>query len=185
MANHKSALKRIRQTAKRREHNRYYAKTMRNAVRRFRELDNKKEAEEKLKEQAEYLKEANVLLEERQGALEIAAVGQPERGLERAFLGLDLERGAGRVRHDLGVLRLGRLVVVTQPWKKVRGNHAPCPRNHRKTDQHLHGLQPRQQRDKARLGDGGGEHQVADRQKRQDAGDDPERPVELHRQDGM
>jgi small subunit ribosomal protein S20 len=50
MANHKSALKRIRQTAKRREHNRYYAKTMRNAVRRFRELDNKKEAEEKLPE---------------------------------------------------------------------------------------------------------------------------------------
>jgi len=50
MANHKSALKRIRQTAKRREHNRYYAKTMRNAVRRFRELGNKKEAEEKLPE---------------------------------------------------------------------------------------------------------------------------------------
>ena len=48
MANHKSALKRIRQTAKRREHNRYYSKTMRNAVRKFRAMDNKKEAEEKL-----------------------------------------------------------------------------------------------------------------------------------------
>lgn len=50
MANHKSALKRIRQTAKRRAHNRYYGKTMRNAVRKFRALDNKKEAEEKLPE---------------------------------------------------------------------------------------------------------------------------------------
>ena len=48
MANHKSALKRIRQTEKRRVHNRYYGKTMRNAVRKFRALDDKKEAEEKL-----------------------------------------------------------------------------------------------------------------------------------------
>ena len=36
MANHKSSLKRIRQTEKRRLHNRYYAKTMRNAVRKLR-----------------------------------------------------------------------------------------------------------------------------------------------------
>lgn len=36
MANHKSAVKRIRQTASRRLHNRYYAKTMRNAVRKLR-----------------------------------------------------------------------------------------------------------------------------------------------------
>ena len=48
MANHKSALKRIRQTEKRRVHNRYYGKTMRNAVRKFRALDDKKEAEAKL-----------------------------------------------------------------------------------------------------------------------------------------
>ena len=48
MANHKSALKRIRQTEKRRVHNRYYSKTMRNAVRQFRAMDNKQEAEEKL-----------------------------------------------------------------------------------------------------------------------------------------
>ncbi len=48
MANHKSAIKRIRQTEKRRVHNRYYGKTMRNAVRKFRALDNKKEAEEQL-----------------------------------------------------------------------------------------------------------------------------------------
>jgi len=48
MANHKSALKRIRQTEKRRDHNRYYGKSMRNAVRKFRTLEDKKEAEEKL-----------------------------------------------------------------------------------------------------------------------------------------
>ena len=33
MANHKSSLKRIRQTATRKAHNHYYAKTTRNAVR--------------------------------------------------------------------------------------------------------------------------------------------------------
>lgn len=48
MANHKSALKRIRQTEKKRVHNRYYGKTMRNAVRKFRDMGDKKEAEEKL-----------------------------------------------------------------------------------------------------------------------------------------
>lgn len=36
MANHKSSLKRIRQTEARRAHNRYYAKTARNAVRDLR-----------------------------------------------------------------------------------------------------------------------------------------------------
>ena len=45
MANHKSALKRIRQTKKRNEHNRYYAKTMRNAVRKLRAMTDKEEAE--------------------------------------------------------------------------------------------------------------------------------------------
>ena len=38
MANHKSSLKRIRQTKTRNEHNRYYAKTMRNAVRKLRAM---------------------------------------------------------------------------------------------------------------------------------------------------
>jgi len=50
MANHKSALKRIRQSAKRRERNRYYAKTMRNSVREFRELTDAKEAEKRIPE---------------------------------------------------------------------------------------------------------------------------------------
>ncbi len=41
MANHKSSLKRIRQEEKRRLHNRYYAKTMRNAVRKLRSTTEK------------------------------------------------------------------------------------------------------------------------------------------------
>ena len=41
MANHKSSLKRIRQEEKRRLHNRYYAKTMRNAVRKLRATTDK------------------------------------------------------------------------------------------------------------------------------------------------
>ena len=44
MANHKSSLKRIRQTETRRLRNRYYAKTARNAVRRLREMTDKTEA---------------------------------------------------------------------------------------------------------------------------------------------
>ncbi len=48
MANHKSCMKRLRQTKARTEHNRYYAKTMRNAVRRLRALTDKAEAEKQL-----------------------------------------------------------------------------------------------------------------------------------------
>jgi small subunit ribosomal protein S20 len=46
MANHKSALKRIRQTAKRAAHNRYYHKTTRNAVRKLRGTTDAGEAAE-------------------------------------------------------------------------------------------------------------------------------------------
>lgn len=49
MANHKSALKRIRQSEKRRLYNRYYSKTMRHALRDFRALDDKAQAQESLK----------------------------------------------------------------------------------------------------------------------------------------
>ncbi len=48
MANHKSAKKRIRSSAKKYEHNRYYAKTMRNALRDFRAITSKEEAAEKM-----------------------------------------------------------------------------------------------------------------------------------------
>ena len=44
MANHKSAIKRIRQDNKKALHNKYYAKTMRNAVRKLRALTDKEEA---------------------------------------------------------------------------------------------------------------------------------------------
>ena len=44
MANHKSSIKRIRQEEKRRLHNRYYGKTMRNAVRKLRATTEKAEA---------------------------------------------------------------------------------------------------------------------------------------------
>ncbi len=48
MANHKSAIKRIRQTEKRRLHNRYYSKTMRNAIKKLRLETEKTAAEEQL-----------------------------------------------------------------------------------------------------------------------------------------
>ncbi|GHT61001.1 30S ribosomal protein S20 [Bacteroidia bacterium] len=46
MANHKSSVKRIRQTLARRLRNRYYAKTARNAVRKLRATSEKNEASE-------------------------------------------------------------------------------------------------------------------------------------------
>ena len=49
MANHKSSIKRIRQTKTRNQRNRYYAKTMRNAVRNLRKMENKEEAAEAYK----------------------------------------------------------------------------------------------------------------------------------------
>ena len=45
MAHHKSALKRIRQSEKRRVHNKYYAKTTRNAIKTLRGTSDKAEAE--------------------------------------------------------------------------------------------------------------------------------------------
>lgn len=44
MANHKSALKRIRSNEAKRLRNRYYAKTTRNAVKKIRTIADKKEA---------------------------------------------------------------------------------------------------------------------------------------------
>jgi small subunit ribosomal protein S20 len=45
MANHKSSIKRIRQTESRRLRNRYYEKTARNAVRRIRKMTDRAEAQ--------------------------------------------------------------------------------------------------------------------------------------------
>ncbi|MDO4692135.1 MAG: 30S ribosomal protein S20 [Porphyromonadaceae bacterium] len=55
MANHKSSIKRIRQTNARRLHNRYYAKTARNAVRKFRALTDRAQATEMLPKLASML----------------------------------------------------------------------------------------------------------------------------------
>ncbi|MEA4974840.1 MAG: 30S ribosomal protein S20 [Paludibacter sp.] len=48
MANHQSSIKRIRQIQKRKLHNRYYAKTARNAVRKLRATTEKSVATEML-----------------------------------------------------------------------------------------------------------------------------------------
>ena len=64
MANHKSAIKRIRQTATRTLHNKYYAKTMRNAVRKLRALTNKDEALEmypKVQKMLDKLAKTNII----------------------------------------------------------------------------------------------------------------------------
>ena len=45
MANHKSSIKRIRQTNAKRLHNRYYAKTTRNALKVLRNTEDKNEAQ--------------------------------------------------------------------------------------------------------------------------------------------
>ncbi|MCB0769791.1 MAG: 30S ribosomal protein S20 [Flavobacteriales bacterium] len=50
MANHKSSLKRVRQTETRNERNRYQSKTARNAVRKLRGMESKAEAEKLLPE---------------------------------------------------------------------------------------------------------------------------------------
>lgn len=55
MANHKSSIKRIRQASVRKLHNRYYAKTARNAVRDFRALTSKEEALSRLPKMASIL----------------------------------------------------------------------------------------------------------------------------------
>ena len=48
MANHKSAIKRIRQTETRTARNKYYAKTMRNAIKTLRSTEKKSDAEKLL-----------------------------------------------------------------------------------------------------------------------------------------
>ena len=50
MANHAATKKDVRQSTKRRERNRYYGKTTRNAIRDLKELDTKEGASEKLPE---------------------------------------------------------------------------------------------------------------------------------------
>ncbi len=48
MANHKSAIKRIRQNERRRVENKYHARTVRNAIKKLRKTSDKEEASELL-----------------------------------------------------------------------------------------------------------------------------------------
>jgi small subunit ribosomal protein S20 len=48
MANHKSSIKRIRQSEKRKGHNKYFAKTTRNAIKKLKSTTEQKEASELL-----------------------------------------------------------------------------------------------------------------------------------------
>jgi small subunit ribosomal protein S20 len=72
MANHKSAVKRIRQTLVRRLRNRYYAKTARNAVRKLRTTTEKTEASElykKVSSMLDKLAKKNVIHKNKAGNL--------------------------------------------------------------------------------------------------------------------
>lgn len=55
MAHHKSALKRIRQTESRKEHNKFYARTTRNAIKQLRLTGEKEAAVEQLPKVASML----------------------------------------------------------------------------------------------------------------------------------
>ena len=72
MANHKSAVKRIRQTLTRRLRNRYYAKTARNAVRKLRKTTDKVTAYElykKVSSMLDKLAKKNVIHKNKAGNL--------------------------------------------------------------------------------------------------------------------
>jgi small subunit ribosomal protein S20 len=72
MANHKSAIKRIRQTLTRRLRNRYYAKTTRNAVRKLRATADKTQATElykKVSSMLDKLAKKNVIHKNKAGNL--------------------------------------------------------------------------------------------------------------------
>lgn len=64
MANHKSTIKRIRQNERRRIHNRYYAKSMRTALKNIRNTKDKAEAEAqfpKLQQMLDKLAKQNII----------------------------------------------------------------------------------------------------------------------------
>jgi small subunit ribosomal protein S20 len=72
MANHKSSVKRIRQTLAKRLRNRYYAKTARNAVRKLRTTTEKTEASElykKVSSMLDKLAKKNVIHKNKAGNL--------------------------------------------------------------------------------------------------------------------
>ena len=76
MANHKSTLKRIRQSNTRRLHNRYYAKTMRNALRDFRKAgaEEAKELLPKLQVMLDKLAKKNIIHKKKAANLKSGAM---------------------------------------------------------------------------------------------------------------
>lgn len=77
MANHKSSIKRIRQNNTKRLHNRYYAKSMRNVLRKFRSLTDKTEAEAilpKLHSMIDKLAKRNIIHKNKAGNLKSKTV---------------------------------------------------------------------------------------------------------------
>jgi len=72
MANHKSSLKRIRSSEKRRVLNRYQHKTTRNAIKKLEELSDKKEAEkflDEVKSMIDKLAKKNIIHKNKAGNL--------------------------------------------------------------------------------------------------------------------
>ncbi len=79
MANHKSALKRIRSTETRRLRNRYYHKTMRNALREFRAMSDKKQMEEqypKIASMIDRLAKNNIIHKKKAANLKSSMMGR-------------------------------------------------------------------------------------------------------------
>ncbi|MBS4061718.1 MAG: 30S ribosomal protein S20 [Bacteroidetes bacterium] len=77
MANHKSSIKRIRQNNTKRLHNRYYAKSMRNALKKFRSLTDKVEADAilpKLHSMIDKLAKRNIIHKNKAGNLKSKTV---------------------------------------------------------------------------------------------------------------
>ncbi|MCH1574829.1 MAG: 30S ribosomal protein S20 [Flavobacteriales bacterium] len=77
MANHKSALKRIRSNETKRLSNRYYHKTMRNALRKYRATTDAKELEDQLPKVAsmiDRLAKKNVIHKNKAGNLKSSLV---------------------------------------------------------------------------------------------------------------
>lgn len=93
MANHKSAIKRIRQSAKRRERNRYFAKTMRNSIREFQEITDVKEAEERLPQvysQVDKVAKRNIIHKKKAGNIK-SSLMKHLNSLKGIYVGTDEE----------------------------------------------------------------------------------------------
>ncbi len=77
MANHKSSEKRIRQTEVRKDNNKYYAKTTRNAIKTLRNTTNKEEAAvllPKLNSMLDKLAKKNIIHKKKAGNLKSSLV---------------------------------------------------------------------------------------------------------------